>query len=90
MRQYKYYEFVITKRGSDEILSKRVIRSSEDIRLLHYLEWFYFKFHFAKLGGNVLHKDYNIKSRKLSEEESKPYVKYPYGLLFENQVKLKE
>ena len=32
MREYKYYEFTITKRGSDKILSKRSIKSNEDIR----------------------------------------------------------
>lgn len=86
MRIYKYYEFTITKRGNFEILSKRVVKSNEDIRALHYLEWLYFRFHFAKLGDNILQRDYNIKSRRLSEEEIKPYIEYPFGNLFENQV----
>ena len=87
MREYKYYEFTITKRGSDKILSKRVVKSNEDIRYEYDLEWLYFKFDFAKLDMNVQQKYYNIKSRRLSEEESKRYEKYPFGNLFENQIK---
>jgi hypothetical protein len=90
MREYKYYEFTITKRDSFEILSKRVVKSNEDIGALHYLEWLYFRFHFAKLGHNALRKDYNVKSRRLSEEESKPYIEFPFGNLFENQIKHQE
>ncbi len=86
MREYKYYEFTITRKKDNKIVSKRVIKSNEDIRAIYYDEWLNYKFHFGKRKPELYQRDYKIQSRRLSDEEKKPHEKYPYGCLFENQV----
>jgi len=86
MKNCVYYEFIITRRKDNKIVSKRVIKSDYDIRIIHYDEWLNYKFHFGKSKPELYHRDYKIQSRKLSDEEKQQYIRYPYGLLFENQV----